>query len=127
MTELVSKLKSIEEAANLEVKRLGLDYLESTIKPFCEKYGLWFTAGMGKIFFHNPEYNLYLHSAEDLLEHNADEIEEFYEEDRYPIEKYILKYPGVANEMKGIFEVLDKVVFEFEFGFSVPSYKPPTA
>jgi hypothetical protein len=40
MTELISKIKSIEEAANLEVERLGLEYLESTIKPFCKKYNL---------------------------------------------------------------------------------------
>lgn len=127
MTELVSQLESIETAANLEVERLGLDYLESTIKPFCEKYNLWFTTGMGKIFFHNPEYDLYLHEAEELLQYDADEIAEFDEEDRHPIEKYIIKYPGIANEMKAIFEVLDKVIFEFEFGFSVPSYKPPAA
>jgi hypothetical protein len=124
MNELVSKLESIEEASNLEVDKLGLEYLESTIKPFCEKYNLWFTNGMGSISFHNPEYDLYLRAAEELLQHNVDEIVEFDDEDRYPIEKYILKYPGVANEMEDIFEVLDTVIFEFEFGFSVPSYKP---
>jgi hypothetical protein len=126
MTELISKLESIEEAAHLKVQKLGLEYLESTIKPFCEKYNLWFTTGMGSIFFDSPEYNLYLHAAEELLQYNVDEIAEFDDEDRHPIEKYILKYPGVANEMKDIFEVLDTVIFEFEFGFSVPSYKPAT-
>ena len=127
MPERVSKLESIEEAANLEVERLGLEYRESTIKPFCEKYNLWFTAAMGDYFFHNPEYDLYLHTAEELLQYDANEIAEFDEEDRHPIEKYILKYPGVANEMKDIFEVLNTVIFQFEFGFSVPSYVPPTA
>ena len=124
MNELVSKLESIEEAANLEVQRLGLEYLESTIKPFCEKYNLWFTTGMGSIFFHSPEYNLYLHAAEELLQYNVDEIAEFDDEDLYLIEKYILKYPGVANEMEDIFKVLDTVIFMFEFGFSITSYRP---
>ena len=126
MTELTSKLESIEKAARLEVEKLGLEYLESTIKPVCEKYNLWFTNGMGSIFFHNPEYDLYLYAAEELLQNNVDEIAEFDDEDRYPIEKYILKYPGVANEMKGIFEVLNTVIFKFEFGFSVPDYRPAT-
>jgi hypothetical protein len=126
MTEPISKLESIEEAANSEVDKLGLEYLESTIKPFCEKYNLWFTTGMGGIFFHNPEYNLYLHAAEELLQYDTEEIAEFDEEERYPVEKYILKYPGVANEMKDIFKVLNTVIFKFEFGFSVPGYKPAT-
>jgi len=126
MTELVSKLESIGEAAHLEVQKLGLEYLESTIKPFCEKYNLWFVNGMGSIFFHNPEYNLYLREAEELLHYNVDEIAEFDEEERNDDEKYILKYPGVANEMEDIFKVLNTVIFKFEFGFSVPDYRPAT-
>jgi hypothetical protein len=124
MNELVSKLESIEEASNLEVQRLGLEYLESTIKPFCEKYNLQFYNAMGDFWFYIPEYDLIIHSAEELLQYNVDEIAEFDDEDRHPIEKYILKYPGVANEMKGIFEVLNTVIFRFEFGFSVPDYRP---
>jgi hypothetical protein len=124
MAELISKIKSIEEAANLEVERLGLEYLESTIKPFCKKYNLQFIAGMGSIFFHNPEYDLNFYRAEKLLQYNVNEIAEFDGEDCYPIEKYILKYPGIANEIKDIFEVLNTVIFKFEFGFSVPDYRP---
>ena len=126
MTDFVSSLKSIEEAANLEVERLGLKYLESTIKPFCEKYNLWFTSGMGNFWFYNPEYDLMIHSAEELLQYHVDEIAEFDEEDRHPIEKYIFKYPGVASEMKDILKVLDTVIFQFEFGFSVPDCRPAT-
>jgi hypothetical protein len=126
MNELVSKLESIEEAAHLEVEKLGLEYLESTIKPFCEKYNLWFVNAMGSIFFHSPEYSLYLHGAWELLEYDVDEIAEFDEEELNDNEKYILKYPGVANEMKGVFEVLDTCIFGFEFGFSVPDYRPAT-
>jgi hypothetical protein len=126
MIELISKLESIEEAAHLEVQKLGLEYLESTIKPFCEKYNLQYAAGMGDFFFYNHEYDLILHTAEELLQYNVDEIAEFDDEDRHPIEKYILKYPGVANEMKDIIEVLSAIIFEFEFGFSVPDYKPAT-
>jgi len=123
MNELVSKLKSIEEATNLEVQRLGLEYLESTINPFCEKYNLQFYNGMGDFGFYIPEYELIINSAEELLQYNVDEIAEFDDEDHYPIEKYILKHPGVANEIKGIFEVLNNVIFTFEFGFSVPDYR----
>mgnify|MGYP007102822547 FL=1 len=79
---------------------------------------------MGDFWFYIPEYDLTIQSAEELLQYNVDEIAEFDDEDRYPIEKYILKYPGVANEMEDIFEVLDTVIFEFEFGFSIPDYKP---
>jgi hypothetical protein len=126
MTELISKLESIEQAANLEVDKLGLEYLESTIKPFCEKYNLWYATGMGDLWFYNSECDLILHTAEELLQYNVDEIAEFDDGDRHPIEKYILKYSGVANEMKDIFEVLNTVIFMFEFGFSVPDYKPAT-
>jgi hypothetical protein len=126
MPELISKLESIEKAANLEVDKLVLEYLESTIKPFCEKYNLQFFTGMGDFWFHNPEYDLIVHTAEELLLYNVDEIAEFEDDDRFPIEKYILRYPGVANEMKDILKVLNTVIFEFEFGLSIPDYRPAT-
>lgn len=118
------ELEEIENAANERVEKLAYEYLESTIKPFCDKYNLWFTSGWGMFNFHSEKNNLYFYDANDLLDVNVTDLVDIDEDDLHPTEKLVIKYPSIGIEMKEIFDDLNVVVFDSEFGFNVPCYKP---
>jgi hypothetical protein len=77
---------------------------------------------MGKIFFCNEKYDLSFHESDEIPDVNEDLLE-LDEDDLYPCEKYALEHPLAKEKLREIFDVLNIIVFKFEFGFSVPNFQ----
>jgi|LakMenE01Jun11ns_1017448.scaffolds.fasta_scaffold9874902_2 hypothetical protein len=120
--KIQKKIEKIEEKANQQVDNLAREYFDQVVVPFCKKYSLTFTSGMGLLAFSFDEYDLMFHAASDIPD--AEDIAEIHEEDLCGYEKFALKFPGAKKEMEEIYKVIYLVVFEFELGFSMPCYNP---
>jgi hypothetical protein len=116
------KAEEIEERANQEIEALAREYFDQTVVPFCKKYDLEFSHGMGMLAFIYSKYEraLYIHDADQIPD--AEECGELDEDDLFPSEKFALEFPGAKKEMEEIFAVINIVAFRFEIGFSMPCY-----
>jgi hypothetical protein len=120
--KIAKQLEEIENRAYKEIDALAEQYFESTVVPFCKENDLTFMNAMGMIAFHNEKYDLCFHEADDIPDVNEDLLE-LDEDDLYPCEKYALEHPLAKEKLKEIFDVLNIVVFKFEFGFSFPDFQ----
>jgi hypothetical protein len=116
------KIEEIEERANQEVEALAQEYFDQAIVPFCKKYDLEFSSGMGMLAFIYSKYKqaLYIHDDDEIPD--AEECGYLEEDDLFPIEKFALEFPGAKKEMEEIFDVINIVAFRLELGFSMPCY-----
>jgi hypothetical protein len=122
--KIAKQLEEIENRANKEIDALAEQYFESTVVPFCKENDLTFMNAMGMIVFHNEKYDLgfYGDGADDIPDVNEDLLE-LDEDDLHPSEKYALEHPLAKEKLKEIFDVLNIIVFRFEFGFSFPDFQ----
>jgi hypothetical protein len=120
--KIAKQLEEIENRAYKEIDAIAEQYFESTVVPFCKENDLTFMVGMGMIAFHNEKYDLGFYEADDIPDVNED-ILELDEDDIHPSEKYALEHPLAKEKLKEIFDVLNIIVFSFDFGFSFPDFQ----
>jgi len=120
--KIAKQLEEIENRAYKEIEAIAEQYFESTVVPFCKENDLTFVVGMGKIFFCNEKYDLSFHESDDIPDVNEDLLE-LDEDDLCPCEKYALEHPLAKEKLKEIFDVLNIIVFSFDFGFSFPDFQ----
>lgn len=122
IADVQKKIEEIEKRANKEIDTLARQYFDQILVPFCNRYNLWFDSSMGSIAFFSEKHCLSFYYADEIPD--AEECGYFDEDELHPSEKFALEFPGAKKEMEEIFAVINIIAFGFEFGFSMPCYRP---
>jgi hypothetical protein len=108
------EIDKLGSAYGEQVALLAGKFLSDVITPFCEKYNLEFTAGMGGYCLRRKDGRPYSTSEISFFSTECldnipllDELEEMPEEDLFPQEKLIMDNPGLREGMRYIFETLE--------------------
>jgi hypothetical protein len=116
MNPISTQIEMLKDEFDLKISKLAHQYMDSTIEPLCKKYDLKFISGMGRLFFMSDEFNINIHSA-DEVDFDIEELKEIHEDDLFPTESFALKYPSAANEFQEVFDVINVEIFNFVFGY----------
>lgn len=113
---IIQQIEQAKEEMDTKISMLAQQYKESTIDPICKKYNLTFVAGMGLFSFTSEDFDLMILDA-DVVDYDIEELKEIHEDDLYEIEKLVLKYPSIGDDMVSVFEVLNTEIYNFVFGY----------
>lgn len=119
-------LTHVQQANQFYIEKvvgLAESFRVHTLKSFCERYKIDFISGMGQYFFHCPSGSFFITTASDVTGLALNEIlQNKKREELSEPERFVLRYPGIREEIEDIFAVLDRELLDgYRLGHHVQS------